>query len=562
MTPTQPLAWVLAALAIPVVLAYLHRRKRQTKKVPSALLFRSLAGPASPTRRSIATPRHLVSLLLILLALAGLVTALLDLRPEDNVPRDYIVVLDTSSSMSAVRPDTQTTRLDDAIEALDDAAGGLGPSDRLALITTGARTTVNIGLTEDHDLVTELARGQSTAGDSDAAAEAIHIADAMAEPGRRTTIVLISDGVGVGVPKTDNPLWHIPVGVAGPNFGINGIGVREADALGLGEVFFSVTSDAPKEHELEIAIRVDDTLVDVVAVTVPPLSQVDQLHRLELPPGERVSATLQKHGRDILAADDTASTARRAGGQVRVLLVAASRRSFTAEALRLHPRVELSIIGPYDRAEAKEYDLLVLEVAHQGALEIDVPRVLALGVPPRIVGLTADQAIASPEIIRWTFDDPLLRFVDFDGMELPRATIIEPRGDIRSLIDTEQGSIATRHRDGERDVVYLGWEPQSSDLVLRVGFVNLIANAVEWAAPVQDADGTTRGPSVLPASESRLEPRTDLADRASDEFTDDREPDRPLWQTLGLIVLALLVLEGLLPAGARLSRLVRIRRRR
>ena len=111
MNLAQPWALALAVLAVPVVISYLHRRRRTPLVVPSAMLLRVIAGQTTPKSRAMAKPRHLVSLLLVLLALAGLVAALVDLQRDDEQPRNYIVVLDTSGSMEG-------EKLEQAKEAL------------------------------------------------------------------------------------------------------------------------------------------------------------------------------------------------------------------------------------------------------------------------------------------------------------------------------------------------------------------------------------------------------------------------------------------------------------
>ncbi|MBC7977872.1 MAG: hypothetical protein H7138_23065, partial [Myxococcales bacterium] len=67
MTAAQPFALIALALALPIVAAYLHRKRRLSKRVPAVMLMRAIAGTAKPTRRAWSRPRHLVSLLLVLL---------------------------------------------------------------------------------------------------------------------------------------------------------------------------------------------------------------------------------------------------------------------------------------------------------------------------------------------------------------------------------------------------------------------------------------------------------------------------------------------------------------
>ena len=566
MNAAQPLALIGAVLLLPLVAAYMHRRKRRVQPVPSAILFRVIAGDHTPTRRTLAQPRHLLSLLLMALALVGLVLALADLRPEEERPRDYVVVLDTSASMGATIPGSDQTRLDHAREVLAKAVSSLSPGDRLALVTSGERSTVAIGATEDYEQVLELAAATEPAGSSAAMPQALAIADAMASA-NDATVILLSDGVGVGTPSLQHmPQW-VRVGTAGPNVGINALAVREADALGLTEVYLAVSSNTVLEQDVEIVLRVDDVIVDVLPFSIPGKGTFDRLHRLELPDGQRVIASLRGHPTDALAADDVAVAPRRAGNRVQVLLVTTSRRSFAAQALRLHPRVDLTTIGPYDAVPSpptdSAWDLAVLEATPKQNQALLAEHILALGVPAESVGLRSGVHVAAPEILRWTYEHPLFRFVDLQAIDLPRATTIVPAADVTALVDSEQGPLVTVHQNEQAQVVYFGFEPRESDLVLRVGFVNLMANVVEWAAPgptddaPADPEADAEHPSptadvlgavgVLPASETLLDPPTAIPGTTVGDFASGPVHEQATWRWLVWVVAALVVLEGLIP---------------
>lgn len=550
MSPATPWLLGLGLLALPVTAAYLHRQRRIKQPVSSALLFRVIAGENTPTKRALARPRHLVSLLVVLLALLTMVAAAADFRQDTAKPRDWIVVLDTSASMGATLLGSDVSRLDEAREALADALSTMGPGDRVALLTAGEATAVQIGLTEDHETIVTLAEGVTANGSGEALPRALAIADAMAQ-GEDAEIVLITDGVGVSLPQMKRAPEIVTVGSPGPNLGINALAVREADALGLAEVFLSVSSNVGSDREVEIVLAVDDTVVDVLPLTVPSRSAVESLHRVALPEGSRVKATLQNHGDDVLAVDDVASTPRNEGERVSVVLVTRTRVSFTAEALRLHPRVDLRILGPFDVAPSEPADLLLLESDYRAGALPPARAVLAMGVDPTPLGIEQGPSVPAPDIMRWSFDDPLFRFVDLESIELPRANTLRMRKGMRSLLDSEQGPLAIHVREPDRDVVVFGFAPHDSDLVLRVGFVNLIANAVEWAAPAAPDDPGAVPAQVLPATESHLDPVRAIPGALQGSFADHAAPKRPLWRTLAWLALALLMLEGLLPWGSR-----------
>lgn len=564
MTPTLPWAFAALVLAVPLVAAYLHRRRRTDKRVPSVIIFRAIAGASRPTRRAWSRPRHLVSLALVLLALVGLVVALADLRDEQDKPRDFVVVLDTSASMAA---SDGSTRLERATEAVGESLSSLHAGDRVALITTGAQTLVRIGLTEDHTRVFDLAQTAEAGGSSQGAARAIRLADAICSAGRDGSIVLVSDRVGVDVPATRCPVEHVPVGRDGPNAGIVALSVREADALGLSEVHVGILSELGRAQALELTLRVDDAVVDVVSIDVPASGEVEKLHRVPLPPGERVSASITHVREDALTLDDEASVARHGGARVSVLLVAQTRLSFTAEALRLHPRVDLRVIGPQDALGADDrFDLLVLEADYQAGPLPLAPKIVALGTTASRLGVATSGEVATPEILRWSFDHPLFRFVDLQGLDVPTAATLTPTAEQTSLVDTEQGSLALTGRWDGREMVYVGFAPHHSDLVLRVGFVNFVANLVEWAAPappVRD-DGQS---GVLSATETRIAPPGPLPGAAGSRFAGSTFGGAPLWSYLAVAAFGALCIEWLLPAFVAAVRLgpaalLRVRRRR
>lgn len=542
----QPLALALLGLSIPLVAGYLHRRKRRVKPVPSAFLFRVIAGENTPTRRAFAAPRHWLSLVAVLLALIALALASADLEPEAEKPHNTIIVLDTSASMAARGVGTTRTRLDDAVDQIRDAVTELPAGDKVALITAGTHPRVRIGLTEDHDRVVELAGSAEAGGSSESVASALKIADAMATA-TQAEVVLVSDGVGVGLPALEHPPVFVGVGTGGPNVGINALATREADALGLGEIFLGLTADISEPREVEVALRVDDKVVDILPIRLEGRGETQSLHRVRLPEGEQITATLQNHGDDILSLDDVATAPRRVGAKVSVLLVAKSRVSFTAEALRLHPRVQLEVAGPFDAPRKTEYDLIIEEALLEGTALPDAPKLLALGVPPERVGLTQGERVPAPEILRWSFDHRLFRFVDVAQVELPRATTLVLAADQTALIDSERGPIAAQTKFQDRDTVYFGFAPHESDLVLRVGFVNLMANVVEWAAPIEEDGAAPRGSAILPATESRVEPVTTLPGVSRSTLSRSDSEQSPLWRLLVWIALGLVVAEGVLP---------------
>ncbi len=559
MSLSAPWALLAAALAAPLVIGYLTRRRNVRKVVPSAILFRAIVADETTSRRALAKPQHRVSLILAVLALLAAVFALAAPTLSSGAPGRYIFVLDTSASMATVGDGSPRSRLSRAVDELETFASGLDPRDEVALVVSGAEATVQLGLTTDHARAVELARAARPGGPGGGDSTALRIADAMCGDDSNAAIIVLSDGAGFSSRTTRCPLWYVPVGGLAPqNLGITALSAREADALGLAEVFVAVTSTYAAPREIEVALELDGSLLEVVAMRVAANGSAERLVRLALPPGDQLTARIVGV-MDSLPLDDVATAPVQSGGRVRALLITDRDASFMAEALRLHPRVDLEVVRSADLTAdgAIAYDLAVVEdgVADPHTLP-PARRVLALGVPATGFGVGVGKPVTEPEVIRWDFEAPLFRFIDFGHLHiLGGHHVAVPEGG-HSLVDTAGGSIAATARADGRDIVVTGFSLDDSDMVLRIAFPNFVANVVEWAAPI----GRRGGPdaagdgNVLSAEESRAQTTPTIGTGARDGFPKAVRAGAPPWRFLVAIAIGLLMLEWLLPAFARRRR--------
>jgi hypothetical protein len=104
MTFGRPEALWLMALAAPVILAHLYRGRVRLLEVPALFLWEQVL-PAEDVRFGFKRVRHLLGLLVALLALALLTSAVADptVRGLTRVPRRFVLVIDTSREMTAER---------------------------------------------------------------------------------------------------------------------------------------------------------------------------------------------------------------------------------------------------------------------------------------------------------------------------------------------------------------------------------------------------------------------------------------------------------------------------
>jgi hypothetical protein len=440
-------------LAIPVVAAYLVRARVQRRTVSSLTIFRVLQDQVEVKRR-FAVPHGWLSLLMVLAALTALVGSLLETAP----PRDVAVLFDHSASMAA------GDRMSQASDHLDALLDGLQPRDRVALLDHTGR--ILVPLTADHEAVREHAATLSPAGS--ARPGALDVAQAVGE------VVLIGDGGVTG------QALHLGVGEAAPNHGLVAVGARRTDGLGGVEVQAQVLNASD-----------EDALIPV---------QIGALREgLFVPAGEQVGLTrtlddtdevlVQIEGDDSLQADDLVKVTLAPLTTAKVLLVSERPDGFLASALRVHPRADLRVAEAWT---AGDWDLVVYE-GIEGPLD---GRTASFGVPAAHFGLEGRE-VKKPELIRWSFDDTALRFVELDTVKVLRAEELTGPGE--ALLETETGALAMRVED---DLV-VGFGLSDTDLPLRLAFVNLVANLVDEAAPVM-APPVFEG--VLSADETRLNP--------------------------------------------------------
>jgi hypothetical protein len=375
--------------------------------------------------------------------------------------------------------DGRSTRLARAIDKLEAALVDVTEDDRIALISAGPASRVELGFGSEVGRVLETARSLRPGGAATGMPAALRLAESLCDrPGG--AVLLLSDG-GVAGPDLACPVQMVSSGGAGVNRGITSLAVRRADALGLFEVFVAVSSTAAQLDPVVVDLTIDGVLAEVVVFDVPPRGTAETLVRIPVSDGGMLRASIAGN-EDALAVDDVAWAALNIGRVVRGLLIGPAADSYVGVALGLHPRVSMVFATPEQAVNLTgSYDFVVLE--SPVARVPDAARVVALGVPVPGLDFRLGAAVDDPSVIRWSFESPLFRFVDLTGLHIERARLIEMPSDGVSVVDVEQGPIAALVKNADREVLAFGFRPDASDLVLRIGFANLVANVVEWAEP-------------------------------------------------------------------------------
>jgi hypothetical protein len=530
MTLSHPWALPLAALAAPVVLAYLHRLHRLKRPIASTILVRAIRDARPASHRARSKLRHRLSLALMLIAMIAALFALAGPHASSQQGARVVVVLDRSASMGT--REGGTDRLAEAADAAKRVVERAGDDDEVALVTAGAAPAIEVAPTRHHaDVLSAIDAvvRRGAAGDNRDDALAFSLADGLCRDTQRTTIVVASDG-GVTVPPTKCPIQALPVGGKSNNAGIAGLSVRSIDGLGTYDVHLAVA--ATSARKLDVTLAADGAIVDVISFDIPASGQAERTVRESVDRGHLLVATIAAG--DSLALDDRAEATLSYDGPVSVLLVTSKPQSLTAEALRVHPRVALDVAAP-GKLPASAHDLIVIEDPPNAPLP-PAAHVVALGVSAGAgAPITLGDAATAKGIVRWDYDAPYFRYVDLRDLIIQSAHVLVGG---RTIADAASGPMIAMAPWGSRELIVTGFSVDETDLTLRAAFPNLMANFIDWSAP----DSKTEPPrGVLSPGETQNAPRALPGAAVS---MPSRWTDAPWLARLAvLIALALLVLE-------------------
>jgi len=484
-----PAGLFLLALAIPIILLWMFRQRREPLEVPTNFLWRRAAEEerVSPVIRKLLRSLLLFLQLLaiLLLALAG-AQAVLDLTLEGR-SRRVIILLDHSASMGAIEEDGRT-RLDRAKGKIRELLGNFRRADRAMLVTFHRTARIVSGFTEDEDALAASLTGisASDAGTDPAVALALADAATAALPEGAVEVFLLSDGAFPALPELpgrlkEAPFSFIALGEATENAGIVGLDVstglsREPHAF----LRVANAGDEPVTRTLSL-LRGDDTLdareVAIAARAVTPVS-------LDLTAWGPGAYEVRLEPGDALPADDVVRFVVRDVVFRRILVVTQGNR--VLERLKsLHPTLEIYAIEPDGMPpDVGRFDLTIFDgvtpegiIPGRGTL---APSAVWIDCVPKGGPVSLGLQLRNPDIVDWNRDHPLNRDTDWSEVLVASASPIDVAGRAVTLVEINAGPIAVA-LPGPGTRLVLGFRLQDSSLPLRLAFPIFFANVLESA---------------------------------------------------------------------------------
>lgn len=504
-----PLLLAALALLVPVLAAFLVRRRRDVVRVPSTLLFRLTAISTSQSRRMRSLSR-IASLLACLFAVTALVLAAA--RPTGKSRGETVAfVVDVSASMAAGARDRP---LDEARRFIQKALATAGPEDRYVIIAAGAAPVRLAGPVPSGPALAEaLDALHEERGGADVGA-AIDLAAALLEGEAGARIVLLSDGgESFGDPAAD--LREVPISARTfppalrDNLGVVTFATRPpADAAGDSErdaqVLVATSSERPRAAR--VIVTAEGQEIARRHVDVPASGEAEVRVRVRAS-ATKLSARVEPEDGigDALTSDDEATIFAAASLPPRVLLIDAGTAEdeatqaaafFAEKALLAAGAREIVHVPPRIGAEDVKPDDVIVALSTGPDRPASAPT-LYLGTRKGALPFQGFHEISAAEAKLRSVEgrDAILRGVVLDGLTVEHATAVDVPQAARGLVELDGGTVVIAGGAGQRAWVYLGIDPVRSDLVLRVAFPVLVANAlhaVAGASNVSVADTVAR----------------------------------------------------------------------
>lgn len=499
-----PTAFVGLAIAIPVLLLYMLRLRRQEQQVSSTFLWRQVVQdteantPWQRLRRNLLLFLQLLILLLMVLALA---------RPFITVATvsagKIALLVDASASMTADDMEGQT-RFEAALGQARHIVGNMNPQDRISLIRVGEVAEPLTSYTDDKAEL-RLALNSMTASQGRADWDtALTLAAAGAAGAENFSIVMISDG-GIGqatrLPANIPQPIYVPVGASGDNVAITALATR-ALAGQAPQLFAQVTNYGDSPADISLVIRLDDVLRLSRSGTIPPRSQLPiPFDEPIAEPFETLSASLtfDNDVQDFLELDNRAWTVQNEVNTRRVFYVSEDSNLFVEQVLRSLPGVQTFRGNAANRQLPGEpFDLYVFNnwlpnrLPDGDMLIINPPSSTSLFAVGRTIEAVSDIEIAAEE-------SSITAFVDLDEMSLLQFR--EVKADWAApLIRASGGDILLVGETNAQQIAILPFDVRDSNLPLLIAYPVLMANLLDWFSPadiVSLPDGLSVGDSVV-----------------------------------------------------------------
>ncbi len=511
MTWLNPHALWLLALAIPLTVLFLYRRRAVLLRVPSLRFW----WPASRPRTPRALSRYLshIPTWLASLAILGLLAVALagPIRPDAEY-HEWILVIDAGATMQSVESDGRT-RLQLAQERASRIVREAPPGALISIIRAGVRAEPRLVRGRD-SIEIDAALRSVDADDAEASLEsALELAASLATIGRKTRIAVFTDAAESAYSDLENRPAHLAwyrIGQAK-----NALSIVGLDRVGREPaVRVVLRANGPPLPDVRLVLSTAESgkIGAVIEERTAPLVTdrteiVFDMSRVA--PG--TAFHVRAYPTDALPLDNDAWGVWALPDSLRVLLVT-SGNPFLSAALRADPNVDVAVVHPHDWESSTRADLVVFDNVLVGPTSPSAGRYLLFGCPDPF-GWTRVAAGSSPTDLaptNWRAGHPALKDVDLSTWRVAAAAGIESQGPYTSLVASGDTNLLFEVRwpaDATTPVraaaLYFNFALGDSNLVLRPTFPVLLWNAIDYLLDRQGDEAVIAYKTGTPFERSR-----------------------------------------------------------
>jgi hypothetical protein len=483
--PLTTLVTIAAVAGGLTVVFYILKLRRRPVAVPFSRIWERILRDKEATSW-FSRLKRLLSLLLQLALLTLLILALGDPRLSTNLieGRNMVVLVDASASMKAI--DVEPTRIGVAQAKLREMIRGLGGSDRMLIAQMDAGITPLSTMTGEPPEL-ERAVDQIRATDTRADfARALRFALDSLRDLPKPEIVLLSDGVlgdpaelAKGIDLGDVELRYEAIGQRGKNVAITQFSVRRYPLdKSRYEVMLEVSNTNEEPADVELTLLGDGQTVDVTRLKLGPNERLPRFYR-DLAGASRTLEAKIKLGdgtADDLPADDHAFALMPERRRARVLVVSRG-NTYLEAALLLDEYLDVTIVAPDKYPPDGSFEVTIFD----GVAPPVAPNTggsLYLNPPDEGSPVRHARKIDMFGFDVWDKKSPILRWMAMGDIQVAEGHSFKPEKEDRVIGASEAGPILVSGRRSGRRFVALGFDPRSSDFVLRVAWPLFVLNTI------------------------------------------------------------------------------------
>jgi Ca-activated chloride channel homolog len=476
--------WALAAVPL-LVAFYLLRVRRREHVVSSVLLWtRSM-----PSWTAFRPSRRIERSLLLLLQIAAAAALALSLAQPSVLGwtlggGDVVLVLDASLSMRA--RDVAPTRFDRARAEARGVLERLGPGQRASLVLAAARPLVLVPPTDDRDrLGAALASAEPWDVAGDVRAAVVLASQLAAGPRRR--ILVWTDAARSPVPALPGVAPRV-LGSASDNTAI--VALRVVQSTAGATALVRVTNFGARPVAAPLRVSRDGALVYSAIISLGP----GETRTAVFPVSGAGTLRARLDVRDSLPDDKTAEAPLDPAPFPSVLVVGPTDPPLE-RLLRVAPVARAAATRDTDPMEWRGYDVVILDRVQTGP--VPPGRYLAIGTVPPNLPATPSGVVDAPDMATWDRQDPILRFVDFSGVQIRQALRLAPESG--RVLAAGPSPLLWVYEGGGLRAIVLAFALADTDLPRHVAFPVLLANSLAWLGG--DAGGLRAGQTFeMPAA--------------------------------------------------------------